>query len=185
MENQINISYQKTKIGEMIFGSLGHKICILDFRYRKLRNALNEKIKKNLGKEFVENESGVIKIAKQQLEGYLEGKRKIFDLPLLLVGTDFQKQVWRELLKIKYGAVISYSNLAKKIENEKAVRAVASANGANSIGIVIPCHRVISSNGDLGGYGGGISVKKKLLQLEGVILKERNTLFAEDRKAEN
>ena len=81
-----------------------------------------------------------------------------------MVGSNFQKQVWHELLTVKYGETASYLDLAKKIGNVKAVRAVASANGANSIGLIIPCHRIIESNGKLGGYGGGIPVKKKTLE---------------------
>ena len=83
-----------------------------------------------------------------------------------MVGTDFQRQVWKELMNVKYGETASYLDLAKRIENEKAVRAVASANGANAVGLIIPCHRIIESNGGLGGYGGGLPVKKRLLKIE-------------------
>ncbi len=83
-----------------------------------------------------------------------------------MVGTDFQRQVWKELMNVKYGKTASYLDLAKRIGNEKAVRAVASANGANSIGLIIPCHRIIESNGGLGGYGWGLPVKKRLLKIE-------------------
>ncbi|HIP27800.1 MAG TPA: methylated-DNA--[protein]-cysteine S-methyltransferase, partial [Sulfurovum sp.] len=86
--------------------------------------------------------------------------------PLLMVGTDFQRSVWDGLIKIPYGTTASYLELSKNIDNEKAVRAVASANGANAISILIPCHRIIGSNGDLVGYAGGLSAKKKLLELE-------------------
>ena len=92
--------------------------------------------------------------------------RKTFDIPLLLLGSTFQKQVWNALLKIPYGTTKSYQELSKIINNEKAVRAVANANGANAIGIIIPCHRIIGSNGKLTGYAGGLDKKKKLLHLE-------------------
>ena len=101
-----------------------------------------------------------------QLKEYFDGKRKTFDIPLLTIGTDFQKSVWDGLIKIPYGTKASYLELSKNIGNEKAVRAVASANGANAIGILIPCHRIIGSNGDLVGYAGGLPAKKKLLELE-------------------
>ncbi len=165
--NEINTSYHKTKIGEFILGSYDNKLCILDYRYRKMRNRLDNRIKKGLNAQYLEKEDEVIINTKKQLDEYLQGERKKFDIPLLLVGSDFQKQVWKELLKVAYGETISYLDLAKKIDNPKAVRAVANANGANAISIIIPCHRIIESNGGLGGYAGGLSVKKRLLKLEG------------------
>ena len=97
----------------------------------------------------------------------LLGKRKQFDLPLEIEGTEFQKRVWNELLKIPYGKTISYKELAVRLGDEKVIRAAASANGANPLPIVIPCHRVIGSDGSLIGYGGGLEIKEKLLILEG------------------
>lgn len=102
----------------------------------------------------------------QQLGEYFEGKRTEFQLPLKLEGTPFQKQVWDELLRIPYGETISYRDLARRIKNEKAIRAVGTANGRNPIWIIIPCHRVISSDGSLGGYAGGLPMKEQLLQQE-------------------
>jgi len=93
-------------------------------------------------------------------------QRKEFDIPLLTIGSPFQKSVWEGLVKIPYGDTNSYAQLAKNIQNEKAVRAVANANGANAIAIMIPCHRIIGSDGSLTGFGGGIPLKKKLLELE-------------------
>lgn len=103
----------------------------------------------------------------KQLREYFEHKRKVFDLPMEIIGTDFQKRVWKELLKIPYGETISYKELAIKLGNLKTIRAAARANGANPLPIIIPCHRVIGSNGKLVGYGGGLDVKEKLLELEG------------------
>ena len=103
----------------------------------------------------------------KQLREYFEHKRKVFDLPLEITGTDFQKSVWKELLKIPYGETISYKELAIRLGNLKTIRAAARANGANPLPIVIPCHRVIGSDGKLVGYGGGLMVKAKLLELEG------------------
>ncbi|MCH7770338.1 MAG: methylated-DNA--[protein]-cysteine S-methyltransferase [Bacteroidetes bacterium] len=102
-----------------------------------------------------------------QLKEYFDGKRKEFDLPLEIEGTDFQKKVWDELLKIPFGTTISYKELAVRLGDEKVIRAAASANGANPFPIVIPCHRVIGSNGSLVGYGGGLKIKEKLLTIEG------------------
>jgi methylated-DNA-[protein]-cysteine S-methyltransferase len=102
----------------------------------------------------------------RQLDAYFEGKLQDFDLPLVLDGTDFQLLVWRSLQKIPYGETVSYGQLAKRIGSPDAARAVGLANGSNPIPIIIPCHRVIGSNGDLTGFGGGLPVKKKLLALE-------------------
>lgn len=105
-----------------------------------------------------------------QLDEYFKAQRKDFDLPLELEGTEFQMKVWKELRKIPYGKTLSYRDIAKRIRNEKAVRAVGTANGRNPISIVIPCHRVIASNDKLAGYAGGLDKKEKLLKLEKVLL---------------
>ncbi len=102
-----------------------------------------------------------------QLKEYFTGERKQFDLPLEIEGTEFQKRVWNELSKIPYGRTISYKDLAVRLGDEKVIRAAASANGSNPLPVVIPCHRVIGSDGSLIGYGGGLEIKEKLLILEG------------------
>jgi methylated-DNA-[protein]-cysteine S-methyltransferase len=107
-----------------------------------------------------------LETAIRQLNLYFAGKIETFDLPLAPTGTPFQIEVWRRLLDIPYGETVSYGDLAKKIGNPKACRAVGLANGANPIPIIIPCHRVIGSNGKLTGYGGGLPIKEKLLALE-------------------
>jgi len=164
--NQINIQYHKTKIGELILGSFEGKLCLLDFRYRKMRETVDGRIKKGLNANFVEHDDEILEKIREQLDEYLDRTRKEFDIPLLMVGTDFQKSVWAALMEVPYGTTSTYLQLAKNINNEKAVRAVAGANGANSIGIIIPCHRIIGSDGELVGYGGGLPVKKRLLKLE-------------------
>jgi methylated-DNA-[protein]-cysteine S-methyltransferase len=102
----------------------------------------------------------------RQLHAYFDGKLKNFDLPLSLEGTEFQLRVWKSLCAIPYGQTISYGQLARRIGSPKAARAVGLANGSNPIPIIVPCHRVIGSNGSLVGYGGGLSNKKALLFLE-------------------
>jgi len=102
----------------------------------------------------------------QQLEEYFAGRRQQFDLPLAADGTTFQRMVWRQLVSIPYGDTISYGELACRIGNPRAARAVGLANGANPIPIIVPCHRVIGANGALTGFGGGLSIKQKLLALE-------------------
>ena len=164
--HQVNIQYYKTQYAEFILGSYDGKLCILDFRYRKKRTAVDSRIKKALNAEYIEKDDEVLQKTRLQLDEYFMMKRSEFDIPLLMLGTAFQKSVWNALLKIPYGETASYLELSKIIGNEKAVRAVANANGANAIGIIIPCHRIIGSNGKLTGYAGGLSLKKRLLELE-------------------
>lgn len=109
----------------------------------------------------------ILQSARRQLDEYFAGRRTRFELPLAPAGTPFQKSVWKALRGIPYGKTCSYGDIARKIGNPKAVRAVGLANGANPIPLVIPCHRVIGSNGTLTGYGGGLDRKRKLLALEG------------------
>lgn len=115
--------------------------------------------------EWKEDASAFSKVI-AQLRGYFAGELRKFDLPLQLDGTEFQKSVWTKLASIPYGVTISYKTLAERVGNPKAVRAVGAANGANPIPIILPCHRVIGSNGSLTGFGGGLPLKKKLLALE-------------------
>ena len=104
-----------------------------------------------------------------QLAEYLAGRRRDFDLPLDLAGTEFQKLCWEELLRIPFGETRSYGELAQRIGRPAAVRAVGQANHNNPIGVIVPCHRVIGANGSLTGYGGGLPMKRALLELEGVL----------------
>lgn len=126
-------------------------------------NTEYKKILNNLSKS--KNEKIIIE-TKKQLSEYFQGKRKKFNLPLILNGTDFQIKAWEQLLKIPFGKTISYGEQAEKIGNKNKARAVGMANGQNPISIVIPCHRVIGSNGHLTGFGGGINKKAILLKLE-------------------
>lgn len=164
--NSINIQYYKTSIGELILGSSNQKLCLLDYRYRKTRQRVDNRLQKGLMANYIEKDDSLLFETRTQLDEYLSGIRHDFTIPLQMVGSEFQKSVWKALLKVPYGATSTYSNIAKNINNTKAVRAVASANGANSISIIIPCHRIIGSNGKLVGYAGGLPVKKKLLSLE-------------------
>ena len=162
----IRIQYHKTKIGELILGSFEGKLCLLDFNYRKMRNAVDDRIKKGLNADFIEEDSEIIEKTRTELDEYFKENRREFDVPIQIVGTDFQKSVWNALLKVAYGTTSTYLQLAKDINNGKAVRAVAGANGANAIAIIIPCHRIIGSSGELVGYAGGLPTKKRLLTLE-------------------
>jgi len=108
----------------------------------------------------------LLSLLEKQVNEYFQGTRQSFDLPLDLIGTDFQCKVWQNLLKIPFGKTVSYLELARQMNNEDGVRAVASANGQNRIPILVPCHRVIASDGKLTGYSGGITRKETLLSLE-------------------
>lgn len=122
----------------------------------------------------MEEETQLLKTAAEQLKEYLAGNRQTFDLPLDPRGTEFQKAVWNALLDIPFGEIRSYKHVAEAIGNPKACRAVGMANNKNPILIVIPCHRVIGSDGSLVGYGGGIDLKEKLLKLEGFEVKKKD-----------
>jgi methylated-DNA-[protein]-cysteine S-methyltransferase len=118
--------------------------------------------------QWVEDpEAGPLPATALQLDEYFAGKRRAFDLPLQLQGTEFQRRVWRVLLEIPYGVTWSYGQLAKRIGNPNASRAVGLANGQNPVSILVPCHRVIGANGSLTGYGGGLERKRWLLAHEG------------------
>jgi len=129
-------------------------------------------INKNLEEELTDKQNVSTKEPEvlnifNQIKEYFKRQRKEFDLRLDIIGSDFQKKVWKELLKIPYGKTITYNQLSINLGNKKLIRAAAAANGANPLPIVIPCHRVIGSDGSLVGYGGGLDVKQKLLELEG------------------
>jgi len=169
----ILIQYFNIPLGELIIGTYRDELCLCDWRYRKMRTQIDQRIQDGLNAGYCEGDSETIRTCKSQISSYLEKRTKSFDLPLLLVGSDFQKSVWQELLNIPYGKTTSYLNLARKLNNVKAIRAVASANGANAISLIVPCHRVVGSSGELTGYAGGLRAKRKLLDLES----NQGTLF--------
>jgi len=176
-KEEINIEYFKTPLGELIIGSYNDKLCLCDWRYRNLRTSIDQRILTGLNAEYIQGRSTIIKETKDQLNQYFEGNRSEFSIPLLMVGSDFQKSVWNALMRISYGNTETYLGLSKKINNEKAIRAVATANGANAISIIVPCHRIIGSHGKLVGYAGGLHVKKKLLQLENALVDNQLSIF--------
>lgn len=173
----IAIQYYHCPAGEIIIGEYDKKICLCDWQFRKMRNQIDQRIHSALAATFEEKDTPLLRKAKKQLDEYFEGQRSTFDLPILTIGTDFQKSVWDALLEVPFGKTISYLELAKQLGNEKAVRAVAAANGANAISIIIPCHRIIGADGDLIGYAGGLHAKKKLLRIEGHHFGEQLELF--------
>lgn len=175
---KIIVRYFDSSFGELILGSFENELCLCDWRYRKMRSAIDKRIQTGLDSEFLEGESPVILLAQKQLAEYFDGERQEFDLPFRMVGSDFQKRVWVELLHIPFGKTDTYLGLSKKLCNEKAIRAVAAANGANALAIIVPCHRIIGSKGELVGFAGGLPAKRKLLLLEKVDLEpDQGKLF--------
>ncbi len=150
--------FHKTKIGKLLIAGEDNLLTNIFF---DAKSGL-----KRLGDEYTEDESKCLNVT-TQLDLYFEGKLRNFQIKLDPVGTEFQIKAWKILLNIPFGKTISYKNQAYLLKNPKATRAIGGANGKNPIPIIIPCHRVISSDGKLGGYGGGKSIKKKLLKLEG------------------
>jgi len=156
----------ETPMGNMIAGATEQGICLLEFTERAILLQEFKDLEKLLNAEIKEGENEHFSLLKKELKEYFEGTLKKFTVPLVIVGTSFQKLVWQELLRIPYGVTRSYKEQSIAINNREAVRAVGHANGSNRIAIIIPCHRVIGDNGSLIGYGGGLLRKKRLLDLE-------------------
>lgn len=157
----------KSPFGEMRIAVFQDQLVTCDWKYRKQAASLDEKLSEHLKAEWQPSEHHpVFDETKEQLIEYFHRRRKVFSLPLFLCGTSFQKSVWGELLKIPFGSTSSYGQLANAMSQPKAVRAIATANGANRHAIIVPCHRVIGADGSLTGYAGGLRIKRKLLELE-------------------
>lgn len=169
MNKFINIQYYVSPCGELVLASYADKLCLCDWLDNPCAERNKRRIERYLKTSFKTETSSVLEDAKRQLDEYFAGNHKAFTIPLHLVGTDFQQQVWNELLNIPYGATTSYKEIAQSIGKPKAVRAVAGAIGANGISILIPCHRVVGSDNSLTGYAGGLKAKKMLLQIEAQI----------------
>lgn len=173
MKNIIRTRIYESPCGSLLLGSYGDMLCLCDWLAEIHHGRVRRRLERLLRAGFVEEAAPVTDEAARQLDEYFAGRRWAFDMPLLLAGTDFQVKVWNELLKIPFGETISYGDLAQRIGMPKAVRAVANANGANPLSVFVPCHRVIGGDRSLTGYGGGIEVKRRVLELEGVLLPGR------------
>lgn len=152
---EVHSCYFESPAGRLCLGADGTGICTLFFCGKEAEKE----------GEFVEK-TPLLEQAVRELQEYFAGKRKIFQVPLSLHGTDFQMKVWKELMKIPYGETRSYKQIAEAVGNPLAYRAVGMANNRNPVGIIVPCHRVIGMNGGLTGYAGGMEIKRKLLELE-------------------
>lgn len=157
----------ETPVGLIFAAANEQGIFIFDFVERQGGlDKIKQRIVKHWKAVFVEKQHSSIRILEQQVSEYFENKRQKFDLQLKFSGTEFQQQVFAALSQIPFGQTISYQQLAKQMNNPLAIRAIAKANGENCLAILIPCHRVIASNGLLTGYSGGIEAKKWLLDFE-------------------
>ncbi len=152
--------------GTLVLGSFENRLCLCDWQIEPRRQQIDKRLRYYLQAEIVHSTSSIIEQAAAQLDEYFAGNRQVFDIPLLFAGTKFQKNVWDELLHIPFGTTLSYADLAQHIGMPTAVRAVANANRANALSIIVPCHRVIGTDGSLTGYAGGLETKKWLLEHE-------------------
>jgi methylated-DNA-[protein]-cysteine S-methyltransferase len=162
----ITTQLYQSPVGNLVLGSVEDKLCLCNWQNKKNKAAVEKRLSKHIGGPLIEGNNATLNLAIKQLDEYFNKQRTEFDLPIITAGTDFQKQIWQTLQTIPYGQTISYLELAKKLGKPKAVRAVANANAANALSIIIPCHRIIGNNGQLVGYAGGLETKKALLKQE-------------------
>ncbi len=156
----------------MCCGVFNKKVVLLEFENEKRVSDQLKQLEKQLSTTSKSEETSLSQTVQTQLNEFFEKSRQDFDIPILLVGSAFQKKVWESLLNIPYGKTNSYQQQAINYGDVKAIRAVAKANGENRLGIIVPCHRVIGSNGSLTGYAGELWRKKALLELEGALAKQ-------------
>ena len=156
----------KSPLGDMIAGASDNGLCFLEWHDRGGVERILARVEKRYKKHLVPGTNNYLNVLEDDLKKYFSGEAQEFTVELDTVGTKFEKKVWGRLLNIPYGVTKSYGNIATELNNIGASRAVGRANGSNYMSIVIPCHRVIESNGKLRGYGGGLWRKKHLLELE-------------------
>jgi AraC family transcriptional regulator of adaptative response/methylated-DNA-[protein]-cysteine methyltransferase len=162
----ISLGWIDSPVGPLIAGADDRGICLLEFSDRRMLEAQLTTLRKRLRRTLVPGKHPYLGQLERELTEYFERKRTTFEVPLHAPGTPFEESVWAQLLRIPYGQVRSYTDIAEAVGSPKAVRAVGRANGMNRIAIVIPCHRVIGKDGSPVGYGGGLWRKQRLLDLE-------------------
>lgn len=175
----VNVERFSSPIGSLIACASDRGICFLGFVGQENSEKHFKNIQQDLNAIILPGKNRHLSQLKKELEAYFEGKRKEFSVPLHFIGTAFRKEVWEGLQSIPYGKTVTYKEQAVAMNNPKAIRAIAAANGANKISIVVPCHRVIGSNGKLTGYAGGLPKKKWLLAFE-----QQNSTFHIQQKLE-
>lgn len=161
-----NITYFESPVGRMILASSEEQLVMSDWYYRKQREQIDKRIAGMLNEVPIVQTNELLDETKRQLNAYFDGRLEVFDLPVKFCGTNFQVSVWNHLMNIKFGDKKSYKQLAIEVGDVGSIRAVAAANGANALSIIVPCHRVVGSSGELVGYAGGLQAKRKLLDLE-------------------
>ena len=181
MSEPLDVFLYQSPVGEILLAATVRGLCLCDWRYRKQRERIDDRIRHFTGstlrltdhvfstRSVPSNDPTIPEVIREavvQLNQYFNKTRQQFDVPLDPLGTAFQKSVWDALQNIPYGETRSYKQLAEQLQQPSAIRAVAAANGANALSIFIPCHRIIGSSGELVGYAGGLPAKKRLLELE-------------------
>lgn len=155
-----------TPLGVMIAAATPAGVCLCDFSDRKHIDKLCQKVYAAVGEQLLPADAPMLAQLEEELHEYYSGVRHSFSVPVAAVGTDFQQRVWHALRGIAYGSTTSYLQLSEQLGDRLAIRAVANANGNNCVALLLPCHRVIGTDGSLTGYGGGLERKKLLLELE-------------------
>ncbi len=162
----IQLAWLRSPLGPLVAGATDEGACLLEFTDRRMLEAQFTTLRKRFKLPLVPGDNPHLELLTQELANYFTGTLRAFTTPLVFPGTDFQRRAWERLLEIPYGTTCSYQQLAAAVGNPAAVRAAGRANGLNRLAIVIPCHRVVNKNGNLGGYGGGLRRKQYLLDLE-------------------
>ena len=162
----IHLKWIETPLGPMIAGTADSGICLLEFTDRRMLETQFAVLRRRFALPMIPGANDHVSQLEAELAAYFAGQRREFTVPLTFPGSDFEQRVWRKLLEIPYGETRSYRELARNLGQPGASRAVGTANGKNRIAILIPCHRVVNQNGELGGYGGGLWRKRSLLELE-------------------
>lgn len=166
MNGIIHVIRYVSPCGRMVIGNIDGALCLCDWDRPERRSAVDIRMSRDFHAVFEEGCTELTSRAVKQLDEYFSGIRREFDIPLAVRGSEFRRSVWRALSAIGYGATISYGELARRVGRPDAVRAVAAAVGANPLSIFIPCHRVIASDGSIGGYAGSVHAKRMLLDIE-------------------
>lgn len=162
----ISIKNYESPYGILVLGSFKDRLCLCDWKHSPKHGQVLSRVVRLSGASPCNGGSDVIDETVRQLDGYFRGWRRVFDIPLAMYGTDFQCRVWSALMQVEYGHTMSYMQLACRVGSAAAVRAVGAAVGVNALSIIVPCHRIVGTDGGLTGYAGSLPVKRRLLDQE-------------------